>query len=199
MGKPVLNKPYKKIGLLGGSFNPAHEGHLYISQKAIELLALDEVWWILSPHNPLKDKRTIWPYEERVESAKKLLENQPLIQLSEIESSINSQYTVDTLTHLKQTHKEHHFIWLMGEDNLYNFHRWHKWEAIAQSMPIAVMARKVEMEANYQKGLLAPSLATARMNESDATKLHQAPTPAWVFLPIEHHPLSSTKIRTSGK
>ncbi len=196
MGKPVLNKPRKKIGLLGGSFNPAHDGHLYISQKAIELLQLDEVWWVLSPHNPLKDQRTIWPYEERVKSIDSLIHDQPHIHLCEIESNINSQYTVDTLAHLKQAHPQHHFIWLMGEDNLYSFHRWHRWEEIAQSMPIAVMARKVEMEANYQKGLLSPEFATTRINEKEATALHQATTPAWVFLPIEHHPLSSTKIRS---
>lgn len=186
---------YKKIGLLGGSFNPAHEGHLYISQKALSLLGLDEVWWILSPHNPLKDKRTLWPYEERRKSITKLIKHQPNIHLSEIESEIHSQYTVNTLQALKERYGSHQFVWLMGEDNLYHFHLWHKWQNISKTMPIAVLARKVDVEPNYQEGLLCAEFRDTRIAQEHAKQLVTQAPPAWVFLSIPHHPLSSTSIR----
>lgn len=192
MGKSGRNK---KIGLLGGSFNPAHEGHLYISQKAIELLALDEVWWILSPQNPLKDKRTIWPYEERLETVNQLIHDQPNIIVSEVESAIGSQYTVDTLAHLTKEHPNIQFVWLMGEDNLYNFHRWHRWQEIAKTMPIAVLAREVKIKESEHDGLLSPTYTSQQVSAKDAATLVEKKAPAWIFLPIKHHPLSSTAIR----
>ena len=130
-----------RVGLLGGSFNPAHSGHRAISLAAIQALALDEVWWMVSPGNPLKDKATdMAPFAVRFASARAMASHAP-IRVTAIEQRLGTRYTVDTLSKLQRLYSRIDFIWLMGEDNLINFDQWKGWRHIAKSIPIAVIAR----------------------------------------------------------
>ena len=130
----------RRVGLLGGSFNPAHRGHRRISLFAKEALGLDEVWWLVSPGNPLKPKGGMAPLEARFESATQQARHAP-IRVTAIERELGTRYTVDTLAALRRRYSKIDFCWLMGADNLAQFHRWRDWRGIARSMPIAVIAR----------------------------------------------------------
>jgi nicotinate-nucleotide adenylyltransferase len=130
----------KRIGLLGGSFNPAHEGHRRISLGAIATLGLDEVWWLVSPGNPLKPPKGMAPFEARYASALRVARRAP-IRVSAIEQDLATRYTVDTLRALRRRHPRFHFVWLMGSDNLAQFHRWRDWRRIARTVAIAVVPR----------------------------------------------------------
>lgn len=129
-----------RIGLLGGSFNPAHGGHRRISLFAKEALGLDEVWWLVSPGNPLKPKAGMAPLAKRLRSAKRQARRAP-IRPTAIERELGTRYTVDTLRALRARYPVHQFVWLMGSDNLAQFHLWREWRTIARTMPIAVIAR----------------------------------------------------------
>lgn len=129
-----------RIGLLGGSFNPAHGGHRSISLLAMEALGLDEVWWLISPGNPLKPKAGMAPLVARLVSANKQARN-ARIRPTALEAELGTRYTVDTLHALVRRYRQHDFIWLMGADNLAQFHQWRAWRSIARTMPIAVIAR----------------------------------------------------------
>src|SRR5688572_28185618 len=130
----------KKIGLLGGSFNPAHRGHRRISLAAMEALGLDEVWWLVSPGNPLKPARDMTPYEARLASAREQAKG-TRIKVSDFERQAETRYSVDTLAALKQRHPDHRFLWLMGADTVAQFHQWRSWRALAAMVPIAVIHR----------------------------------------------------------
>ncbi len=130
----------KRIGLLGGSFNPAHAGHRAISLHALRALGLDEVWWLVSPGNPLKPEVGMAPFPVRMASARAMARHAP-IRVSAIEQRLGTRYTVDTLVRLPLLYPRHRFVWLMGADNLAQFHRWHDWRGIAREVPIAVVAR----------------------------------------------------------
>jgi nicotinate-nucleotide adenylyltransferase len=128
-------------GLLGGSFNPAHTGHRRISLQAMQALGLDELWWLVSPGNPLKDSsRDMAPLAARLASAKKMARRSP-IRPTAIEAQLGTRYTADTLARLVRLYPNRRFIWLMGADNLAQFHRWRDWRRIARTLPIAVIAR----------------------------------------------------------
>ncbi|RZV51157.1 MAG: nicotinate-nucleotide adenylyltransferase [Sphingomonadaceae bacterium] len=129
-----------KIGLLGGSFNPAHIGHRKASLAALEALGLDAVWWLVSPQNPLKSEKDMAPYAARFASAEKMAARAP-ISVSDFEVQAGTQYTVDTISAIQRRYLHHEFIWLMGEDSVANFHQWKDWRALASSIPIAVMTR----------------------------------------------------------
>lgn len=129
-----------KIGLLGGSFNPAHIGHRKASLAALEALGLDAVWWLVSPQNPLKSAKDMAPYEARFASARKMAARAP-IMVSDFEVEAGTQYTVDTISAIQRHFAHHQFIWLMGEDSVANFHQWKDWRKLARSIPIAVMTR----------------------------------------------------------
>lgn len=128
------------IGLLGGSFNPAHKGHLHISLYALNKIGLDSVWWLVSPHNPLKDKSSLAEYEKRFASAKALAKH-PGIFVSDIERRRNLTYTYETLVYLKRRYPATRFIWMMGADNLMHFHRWQHWRRIVDLVPVMVLDR----------------------------------------------------------
>ncbi|PWG02993.1 nicotinate-nucleotide adenylyltransferase [Sphingosinicella humi] len=130
----------RTIGLLGGSFNPAHRGHRRISAHALEALDLDEVWWLVSPGNPLKDPGEMAPLPARFASALKAARRLP-IRVTAIERELGTRFTVDTLQALTRRFPDHRFVWLMGADNLAQFHRWRDWRRIAATVPIAVVAR----------------------------------------------------------
>lgn len=187
----------KKIGLLGGSFNPAHEGHLHISLEALKRLDLDEVWWLVSPKNPLKKASDLAPYKKRFEGAQKLARH-PRIHVLDIEEKLGFYYSIDTLRYLTQ-YRDGQFVWLMGADNLEHFHRWRSWRAIAKLVPIAVLDR-----APYAlKALHAPFAATFarhRLVGRAASRIASLSAPAWTYVLIPRSPLSSTSIRkTAGQ
>ena len=121
----------KRIGLLGGSFNPAHRGHRQLSLAALAALGLDEVWWLVSPGNPLKEGKEMAPFEARLASAEEVARGTP-IQVSDFEREAGTRYTIDTLRKLMARHPEHRFIWLMGMDTLPNFHLWKDWQELAR-------------------------------------------------------------------
>ena len=130
----------RRIGLLGGSFNPAHPGHRQISLSAMKALGLDEVWWLVSPGNPLKPKAGMAPLNARMAHARKIARRAP-VRITAIERDLGTRYTVDTLRALVQRYPRTHFVWLMGGDNLEQFGQWRNWRGIARIMPIAVIAR----------------------------------------------------------
>ncbi|UZK65109.1 nicotinate-nucleotide adenylyltransferase [Sphingomonas sp. M1-B02] len=130
----------KCIGLLGGSFNPAHSGHRRLSLHAIRALGLDEVWWLVSPGNPLKPRAGMAPFAARLASARKMARHAP-IRASAVEARLKTRYTADTLGKLPRLYPRHRFVWLMGADNLAQFHQWERWRDIARQVPIAVIAR----------------------------------------------------------
>jgi len=186
----------KTVGLLGGSFNPAHDGHRYISLQALKLLDLDEVWWLVSPLNPLKEAKDMASYEQRLETSQNVARH-PCIKVSEIEKKIGTHYTIDTIIKLKKLYPDINFVWLMGADNLNQFPKWHRWREIMHSVPIAVFARK-HYALKALHGKAARLYHLYRRCASDAFNLAFYKPPAWVFLPIRKHPASSTEIRKKG-
>ncbi len=188
----------RKIGLLGGSFNPAHDGHRHISLEALKRLGLDEVWWLVSPANPLKDPATLADYEERLRGAKAVAVH-PRIKVLDIERKLGTRYTIDTVNALQRHNPGISFVWLMGADNLAGFHRWKRWREIAARVPVAVLDR-----APYQHGALtgpfARTFARNRLRQEAASRLAACASPAWVYLFIRRHGASSTQMRkTLGK
>jgi nicotinate-nucleotide adenylyltransferase len=184
-----------RIGLLGGSFNPAHEGHREISLLALKLLHLDAVWWLVSPGNPLKDAGDYAPYEERLTIARKVSDH-PRIIVSNFEERKGLQYTVDTLETLVTLWPQIDFVWLMGADSLASFHRWRDWRRIANLAPIAVFNRP-GYEAAIKESPAAEALAPFRLEENAAARLAGAEPPAWAFIGSSNNPRSSTAIRAA--
>lgn len=188
----------RRIGLLGGSFNPAHAGHLHISKQALKRLALDEIWWLVSPHNPLKNASDLADYATRLASAA-FTARHPRIRVLDVEETHHLRYTIDTVCHLQTQHPKHRFIWLMGADNLAHFHRWKCWQEIAARIPIAILDR-APYALRALHGRFAARFAPARIIPANAHTLADMPAPAWVFLTIPRHPLSATALRkTLGK
>ncbi|MEP6831458.1 MAG: nicotinate-nucleotide adenylyltransferase [Rhizomicrobium sp.] len=130
-----------RIGLLGGSFNPAHDGHLYVSETALKRLKLDAVWWLVSPGNPLKDKSSMASLAARLDSARAMAMQHPAIHVSAVEQQLGTIYTIDTVEALQRRFPQIRFVWLMGSDNLEQFSRWQRWEDLARRIPIAVIQR----------------------------------------------------------
>jgi len=184
-----------RIGLLGGSFNPPHAAHRAISQFALKRLRLDRVWWLLSPGNPLKDTAALRDLAARADAAKAVADD-PRIDVSCLEAVIGTRYTVDTITHLRRRVSGVRFVWIMGADNLAQFHRWKDWRRIASELPIAVIDRPPQSF----RALAAPAaqaLARYRMPENQAARLTDQQAPAWVFLTGMKLTMSSTGLRNS--
>jgi nicotinate-nucleotide adenylyltransferase len=184
-----------RIGLLGGSFNPPHAAHRAISQFAIKRLKLDRVWWLLTPGNPLKDTGVLHGLAERARAARDVACD-PRIDISCLEAVIGTRYTVDTINHLRRRVSGVRFVWIMGADNLAQFHRWKDWRRIASEVPIAVIDRPPQSF----RALAAPAaqaLARYRLPENQAARLVDRPAPAWVFLTGMKMNLSSTGLRNS--
>jgi len=189
----------RRIGLLGGSFNPAHGGHLHISKLALDLLRLDEVWWLVSPGNPLKSPEDMAPFAERMASAKAAVKDCKLpIIVSGIENEIGSRYSVDTLGELILRFADNRFVWLMGADNLILFHRWKKWRTFFRMVPIAVFPRP-SYSSRARKAEAAIHFAEARAPGSRAGSLAEMTPPAWIFLRAGTDAESATRIRKRQK
>lgn len=186
----------KKIGLLGGSFNPAHEGHVYISEKALELLGLDEIWWLVSPQNPLKETEGMASFEKRFATAQKIAAGNPKIHVSDFEKKSGTNYTFDTLTALNTMYKQHNFVWIMGADNLVQFPKWHKWREILGATPIAIFNRE-----GFKDKALTGEVVTefSAYKIENLAKLATSIPPAWAFMDIETPKISATQIRAKEK
>jgi len=181
------------IGLLGGSFNPAHRGHLHISLAALERLDLDEVWWLVSPQNPLKSATDMAPFDERCASAQTHAAD-PRIKVSDFELNAGTTYTVDTLDALAKAHPEHKFVFLIGADILIEFHKWREWRQIFRRIPIAVFARP-SFSSRALMSRAAKRFARHRLRERLARRLAWKRAPAWIFMAISLDTTSATKIR----
>lgn len=192
-----LASPGMRVGLLGGSFNPAHEAHRALSLLAWKRLGLDRVWWLVSPGNPLKENSKLSPVESRVAQAREIAAS-PYIDVCAPEVAYRTRYTFDTLSRLVAEHADARFVWLMGADNLAQFHRWKRWQEIAELMPIAVIERPGDEDAPLSSKA-AHSMARHRIDESDAPLLLSMDPPAWVYLHGLKSPLSSTSLRMKGR
>jgi nicotinate-nucleotide adenylyltransferase len=187
-----------KIGLFGGSFNPPHAAHRAVSLFAMKRLGLDRVWWLVTPGNPLKDTRALPPLAERM-SAARAIASHPRIDVTDLEAQLGTRYSVDTLRFVLARCPGVSFVWLMGADNLKNFHHWAEWRTLVGLVPLAVIDRG----GTDLSGLASPVaqvLARARIPEHKARLLPALPPPAWTFLHGLKSPMSSTALRgeTSG-
>ncbi|MGL4975383.1 MAG: nicotinate-nucleotide adenylyltransferase [Bosea sp. (in: a-proteobacteria)] len=190
-----LHAPGLKIGLFGGTFNPAHDGHRMASLTALRRLGLDRVWWLVTPGNPLKDNRALPSQAVRIEYARELAHH-PRIVVTGVEATLNTRYTADTLQALMRRCPGVQFVWIMGSDNLASFHRWQEWQAIAQMMPIAIIDRPGTTHKAV-RSRAAHKLARHRLDETDSLLLASSQTPAWIFLHGRRSALSSTMLRAA--
>jgi nicotinate-nucleotide adenylyltransferase len=188
-----LHSDGMRIGLLGGSFNPPHRAHRAISLFAIKRLRLDRVWWLVTPGNPLKDQDTLRDLEARTEAARRVADD-PRIDVSCLESVIGTRYTVDTVKYLRRRASGLRFVWIMGADNLAQFHRWQNWQRMATLVPIAVIDRPPQ-SFRALNAPAAQALARYRLPENEARRLADHRAPAWVFLTGLKMNLSSTGLR----
>ncbi len=186
----------KRVGLLGGSFNPAHRGHRRITLGAIRALKLDEAWWLVSPGNPLKvGTSDMAPLTARLASARRIARRAP-IRATSVEARLGTRYTIDTVRALKRRHPRHRFVWLMGSDNLLQFHRWRNWRGLAREVPIAVVARP-----GYNADALAgPAMGWLRRfhkRGSLGADWTRWSLPALVLLRFRPDPTSATSLRAA--
>lgn len=179
------------IGLLGGSFNPAHAGHVAVSRAAIKALGLDGVWWLVSPQNPLKSADGMASFEQRFASATHAARNEKHIHISAFEQECGTQFTADTLHELVKSYPDIRFVWLMGADNLVQFHRWHRWREIFAVVPIAVYDRK----PHTFQALSSKAAKVFAKRRVSPRALAASPLPAWAFVHGRRHALSATFIR----
>ncbi|CAA6603987.1 putative nicotinate-nucleotide adenylyltransferase [Rhodospirillaceae bacterium LM-1] len=181
----------RSVGLLGGSFNPAHEGHVHVSRMAKQALGLDEVWWLVSPQNPLKPVSGMAPFRTRMDQAKTLTATIPFIQISDVESRLGTRYTADTVAILQKRLPGLRFIWLIGADNLAQLPRWRGWTRLMGLLPVAVMARPA-----YSLPALAGKAAKRfERFRTPPRRLVKTSPPAWSFLWLKEHPASASRIR----
>jgi len=186
-----------RIGLLGGSFNPAHEGHLHVSLEAMKRLKLDYVWWLVSPQNPLKPSKGMAAYEKRFASALEITKGHHRIKVSDFEKQHGLHYTHATLSAIKAKHQNIKFVWLMGADNLAGFHRWQHWKDIIDIAPVAIFDRAPFSHTALRKKA-AIALKNRRLPEYDVASLAKRKG-KWVYVLMRRHAASSTALRASGK
>ncbi len=187
-------RPGMAIGLLGGSFDPAHSGHAHISREAIKRLGLDRVWWLVTPGNPLKREAPA-PLARRLAAARRAAGDDPRIVVSDLEARLGTRYTGETLERLMARYPGVTFVWLMGGDNLRQFHRWERWRWILDHVRVAVLARP---GVTGLSALAAPAALRYRRERCPARSLVRAPAPAWCYLEVPKIDMSSSAIRARG-
>ncbi|KQP94977.1 nicotinate-nicotinamide nucleotide adenylyltransferase [Methylobacterium sp. Leaf113] len=187
--------PGLRIGLYGGSFNPAHLGHRHVSLVALKRLRLDAIWWMVTPGNPLKDRGDLAAINRRVERAQRVADH-PRIRVTDFESEIGARYTRQSLRFLTQRNPAVRFVWIMGADSLATFHRWQGYSEIAALMPLAIVDRP-GFTLTAPAARAARVLARWRIAESEAASLPDRAAPAWVFLHGPRSTLSSTALRAA--
>jgi nicotinate-nucleotide adenylyltransferase len=191
-------EPGMRVGLFGGSFNPAHAGHAHVAQTALERLNLDRVIWLVSPQNPLKSARETASLGERMRSARHAAGPSPRMIVSDAETRMGVVYTVDLVNRLAARFPGVRFVWIMGSDNLQSFHRWRGWTDIARTTPIAVVARP-ESTLTSRSAPFARRFARFRQPSRRSRLLPEAAAPAWTYLRAPLNPASSTALRQQAK
>ena len=188
--------PHQRIGLFGGSFNPAHEGHRQVALYALKRLKLDWVWWLVSPQNPLKSTDETSDYAERLAFARKMAKH-PKFKVTDLEKQMGSRYTAETLRKLKQ-HSKADFVWIMGADSLAGLHRWHNWNEIMDDTQVAVLARPgYSIRALGSKAALRYAQKRSPVDRPQALALKKPPRWAFVSMPLRKE--SSTALRAVAK
>ncbi|WP_306120572.1 MULTISPECIES: nicotinate-nucleotide adenylyltransferase [unclassified Roseitalea] len=186
-------EPGMAVGLFGGSFNPPHDGHLLVAELALRRVALDQVWWMVTPGNPLKPNTGLPPLAHRI-AWSEAINDDPRVKVTAFEACYNVRYTAQTLRVVKARNPAVRFVWIMGADNLATFHLWQDWRRIAMTFPIAVIDRPGST-LSFLSSVMAKTFWKARMDESDAALLAHTDPPAWTFIHGPRSPLSSTAIR----
>lgn len=186
-----------QVGLFGGSFNPPHAGHALVAEIALRRLVLDQLWWMVTPGNPLKSTRELAPLAERIAQSEAIAED-PRIKVTAFEAAHKVRYTADTLALIKARNPGVDFVWIMGADNLRDFHRWQRWREIALTFPIAVIDRP-GATLSFLSSVMAKTFDYARIDEADAPTLAHHTAPAWTFIHGPRSLLSSTAIRNARK
>lgn len=182
-----------QVGLFGGSFNPPHAGHLLVAEIALQRLNLDQLWWMVTPGNPLKSTRELAPLAERIQRSEAITPD-PRIKVTAFEAAHRVRYTADTLALVKSRNPGVDFVWVMGADSLRDFHRWQRWREIVMTFPIAVIDRP-GATLSYLSSAVAKTFDYARVDETDARRLARMKAPAWTFIHGPRSTLSSTAIR----
>lgn len=183
------------IGLLGGSFDPAHSGHAHITREALKRFGLDQVWWLVSPGNPLKARGPA-PIEARIDRARAVIAH-PRVQVTGIEARLGTRYTAQTVKGLQRLYPSTRFVWLMGADNLAQFHLWQDWQQIMNAVPVGVLARpgeRISARMSRAASLYAPYRIPGRYSVA----LARAEAPAWCFVNVPMMDVSSSAIREAG-
>ena len=188
--------PGQVVGLLGGSFNPAHAGHAHITREALKRFGLDRVWWLVSPGNPLKSRGPA-PLEDRLAHARTVMRH-PRVEITGIEAQLGTRYTAQTLRHLRSLYPEVRFVWLMGADNLAQLHLWQDWQTIMETVPVGVLARPGQ-RISARVSRAAAHYAAYRIPGRFSQMLGRAEAPAWCFVNVPMVDLSSTEIRARGE
>ncbi len=186
--------PGRRVGLFGGSFNPAHEGHAHIAREALKRLALDEVWLLVSPHNPLKPQDGMAPLARRLASAVAVCAGDRRLRAVALEGWLGTRFTADTLSACRARFPRTRFVWIMGADNLVQIDRWQRWTTIFNTMVIAVFARPA-YSTKALAGKAARAFSIARVGPRRVRRLATFEPPAWAFFPVRLHPASATRIR----
>ncbi|WP_299968618.1 nicotinate-nucleotide adenylyltransferase [uncultured Roseobacter sp.] len=193
-GFPVA-RPGEVIGLLGGSFDPAHAGHVHITREALKRFGLSRIWWLVSPGNPLKERGPA-PLETRIARARKLMKH-PRVRVTGIEAALGTRYTAATLQALQALYPGVQFVWLMGADNLAQFHRWQDWHQIMASVPVGVLARPGD-RISARMSPAARRFEQGRLTGARAQLLGRSQPPAWCFVNVPMISQSSSAIRAAG-
>ncbi len=183
------------VGLLGGSFDPAHGGHVHITREALKRFGLDRVWWLVSPGNPLK-ARPPAPLAVRMAEARRVMRH-PRVTVTDLEARTGTRATHDTLAALRRRYPGVRFVWLMGADNLAQFHRWERWRDILAMVPVGVLARPGAGEERLSHA--ARAFAGARVPEGAASRLGRLPPPVWCFVNLPLSDVSSSALRAAGR
>ena len=191
-GFPVA-VPGMVIGLLGGSFDPAHEGHAHITREALKRLGLDQVWWLVTPANPLKARQPA-PMADRLARARQVMQH-PRVRITELETHLGTRLTADTIRQLRLIYPGVTFVWLMGADNLVQFHKWARWREILNDVPVAVLARPGSGVA-ARLSVAARTYGAHRVTRGKALAFD--PPPSWYFVDLPMNDASSTEIRARG-
>lgn len=188
-------RPGQVIGLLGGSFDPPHAGHLHISREALKRFDLDRLWWLVSPGNPLKRQGPA-PLDARMAAARAMVDH-PRIVVTDFEAQAGTRYTAETLAALMQAYPGVRFVWLMGADNLAQFHLWQDWRSIIETVPVGVLARPGQ-RISARMSPAARIYRHARIPSTAARSLGHALAPAWCFVNVPMMDISSTRLRAEG-
>lgn len=186
-----------QVGLFGGSFNPPHAGHVLVAEIAMRRLDLDQLWWMVTPGNPLKSTRELAPLAERIRQSEDITRD-PRVKVTAFEAAHHVRYTADTLALVRARNPGVDFVWIMGADSLRDFHRWQRWRQIALTFPIAVIDRP-GATLSLLSSVMAKTFDYARVDEADAPRLAHMPAPAWTFIHGPRSLLSSTAIRRARR